>query len=81
MAKIETDDYLNAEDAAKVISKANRRLPPITASTVRRYCLNFLTGRTPALEALRWGRSWKIPRAEVERYAKERQGRGRPAAK
>jgi excisionase family DNA binding protein len=33
------------------------------------------------IKATQYGRSWLIPRAEVERYAKERKSAGRPPAK
>jgi excisionase family DNA binding protein len=33
------------------------------------------------IRAEKFGRSWLIPRAEVERYAKERKPAGRPTSK
>lgn len=90
MATIETTEYLTPDQAAERI---NHRLPEerhIEAHTVRRYCLNYehneqnrLKGSdrlTPEIEAIRVGRSWQIHRDEVERYRKNRKGKGRPSS-
>lgn len=59
-------------------SEAAEKIGGIDAETVRRYCANFLEGRTPAIEAVQAGKQWFISREEVKRFKKDRRDRGRP---
>lgn len=69
--QIETGDYLNCGTAAKALG--------LSADSIRRYCNNAKEGKTPSLQGIQIGREWLIHSAEVARYKKERQSRGRPA--
>ncbi len=69
VATIETDDYFNCAKAGKVLK--------LSADTIRRYLNNAKEGKTPALEGTQFGRDWMIHKAEIQRYKKERRGRGR----
>ena len=69
MATIETRDWLNCAAAAEALA--------LSADSVRVYCNNHLTGKTPALKGMQIGREWLIHKDEIARYKKERQDRGR----
>lgn len=71
MATINTDEFYTTDEAAKKIGR-------ITLESLRRYCLNFWEGKTPAIENTRMGRVYLIPKKEVDRFKKERQRPGRP---
>jgi len=73
MPTIETKDYLTCAEAAEALG--------LTADSVRRYCNNFLEKKSPALEGFQMspGADWYIHKAEIARYKKERNSRGRPA--
>ena len=71
LATIETNDYLNCAQAGKALV--------LSPDSVRRYCNNFKEGKTPALEGIQVGRDWLIPKTEIARYKKERNGKGRPS--
>lgn len=73
VASIITKEYLTTAEAAKRLS--------VKAETVQRYCLNSEQGKTPAIDALRFGRSFMIHRDVLKRFRKERRPRGRPARK
>lgn len=89
MATIETTEMLTPDQAAALLNKGLPKAKQISAHTIRRYCLNHETNvkqklkepdkHTPEIEAMRFGRSWQIKRSEIERYKKERRGKGRPA--
>lgn len=63
-----TGEYLTPQEAAKELQ--------LTADTVRRYCNDL---ENPKLKGEKIGRDWLISRKEVERYRRERRGRGQPA--
>jgi hypothetical protein len=63
---IETKDYLNTADAAAKLG--------LDTDTVKRYC----NAKPPRLKGIKLGKSWLIPKAEIERYRKEESSRGRP---
>jgi hypothetical protein len=71
VATIETRDYLTCAAAADILG--------LTADSIRRYCYNHQFGKTPSLQAMHVGRDWLIHKAEIARYKKERNGRGRPS--
>jgi hypothetical protein len=69
VATIETNDYLTCVKAGKVLK--------LSPDTVRRYLNNAKEGKTPALEGTQFGRDWLIHKNEIQRYKRERRGRGR----
>ena len=46
----------------------------LNRDTVRHYC----QGDNPRIKALKVGRDWLIPRAEIDRYERDRRDVGRP---
>lgn len=70
VATIETNDYMNCSEAAEALG--------LSSDSVRRYCNNEKEGKTPSLKGMQIGREWLIHKAEVARYKKERNDRGRP---
>lgn len=72
VATIETNDYLNCNQAAKALG--------LSAESVRRYCNNEKDGKTPSLRGIQFseGGEWLIHKSEVARYKKERNDPGRP---
>jgi excisionase family DNA binding protein len=64
-AKSDNGEYLSTEQAAKELELA--------AGTISHYCL---AGKP--LRGVRVGKDWKVPRAEVERYKRQRRKAGRP---
>lgn len=71
LATINTDECFTTAEAAKKIGG-------VSPHTVTRYCLNHEEGKTPAIEAMRWGRTWLIHKDEINRFKKERRDPGRP---
>lgn len=72
VANIETRDYLNCGRAAEVLG--------LSSDSIRRYLNNAKTGKTPFLSGIQVGREWLIHKAEIARYKKERQSKGRPSS-
>ena len=72
MPTINTSDFLGTADVAKKLG--------VDVDTVRRYCANYLEGRTPAIKGLLVGRSWLIHRDVVKDFMANRRDRGRPKA-
>lgn len=72
VATIETTEFLTCAEAGKQLK--------LSADTVRQYCHNKAKGKTPAFDGfqMKAGSEWFIHRKEVDRYEKERQGKGRP---
>lgn len=67
--KINVDGtYLTVEETAEALG--------LSIDSVRRYC----NAKKPKLVGRKLGREWFIPKAEIERYKRERQGVGRPHA-
>lgn len=71
LATIKPNDYVTCAQAGKALG--------LSPDSVRRYCNNLKEGKTPALEGIHIGRDWLIPKAEIARYKKERNGKGRPS--
>lgn len=70
MAAIETREWLTTAEAADILG--------VSVDAVTNYCLNFTHGRTPALEARKFGHFWMVHKKEVARYLRERRYPGRP---
>lgn len=70
VANIETRDYVNCGRAAEVLG--------LSSDSIRRYLNNAKAGKTPFLSGIQVGREWLIHKAEIARYKKERQSKGRP---
>lgn len=66
MATINTKDFLTSSEVGDVLG--------VAADTVKVYC------NRGVLDAIKVGRQWLIPKAEVKRYQEERKGPGRPSA-
>jgi excisionase family DNA binding protein len=64
-----TGKYYSCPEAAELLD--------LDADTVRRYCNSL----PPRLRAQKVGRDWFIPKAEIDRYKKERRDPGRPPEK
>lgn len=71
VATINTDDFVNCKQAAKALK--------LSPESVRVYCNNAKSGKTPALHGMNFGREWLIPKTEIERYKRERSDPGRPS--
>ncbi len=67
MATINTDHYLTTAQVAEELDCA--------VDTVKKYC------QKGDLAGLKWGWSWMISRAELERFKKARKPVGRPKTK
>jgi hypothetical protein len=71
VATIETSDYLTCNEAADALG--------LSAVSIRVYCNNAKSGKTPALKGMHVGRDWIIHKSEIARYKKERNDPGRPS--
>ena len=73
MATIETSEFLTTNEvAAKLRMKVE---------TIQRYCKNFEEKKTPAIQAMRFGRSYMVHKDEVARFRRDRKPPGRPPEK
>lgn len=72
VATVDTDTLLTTRQVADALG--------VKVETVQRYCLNAEQDRTPALEAMRFGRSFMVTQAELNRFVKERRPPGRQKA-
>lgn len=70
MPTVNSDTFYTTAEAAVELG--------ISQESVRKYCANYESGKTPALKGELMGRSWFIPPKEIERYLEERKDRGRP---
>lgn len=70
VATIETADFLTTNEVA---SKLRMKV-----ETIQRYCKNYEEKKTPAIHAMRFGRSFMIHKDELARFRKERKPPGRP---
>jgi hypothetical protein len=71
MSTINTTELLNTTEAAKIIGG-------VTAKSVCQYCWNIEQGKTPFIKGMRFGRSWLIPKKELDIFLKTRNSPGRP---
>lgn len=65
--KKETQEMLDTVQAAALIGISKQQVQRLVTAGL--------------IQAQKFGRSWLIPRAEVERYQKERKPAGRPSTK
>lgn len=66
--KMAGKEYFTTAEAAERLG--------LNRDTVRHYC----QGDEPRIKATKVGRDWLIPRAEIDRYERDRRDVGRPPA-
>lgn len=61
-----TEPYYDTAQAAALLG--------VDTDTVKKYC----NSKPPRLKGEKYGRSWMIPKSEIERYKREESAVGRP---